>query len=589
MTYKNEKSPRTKTKKSATVLRILKYLRYHKGLLALAALLTVASNVLSLIAPDLSGKAIDAIIGKGNVDFPNVFKYAALMLVFYALSALLSYILAYVMIMLGRKTVYRMRKEVFEHLVDLPVGYFDRNQTGDIISRLSYDIDTINASLSNDLLQICTGVITVTGSAIMMFRIAPILMLVFAVTVPALIFFTIYRVRKVKPLFKARSAELGKLNGYSEEMLSGQKTIRAYGRENEMIARFDDHNNKAVDAYYKADYHGSIVGPSVNFISNLSLSLISIFGALLFIGGGLTPGQLSSFILYSRRFSGPINETANIISEIQSAISAAERVFRLLDEETEPAGGREIDAPGESAELRNVVFGYDEEHTIIKDLSLRIPKGSTVAIVGPTGSGKTTIINLLMRFYDPQSGDIFINGEKTTELSLTSVRSSFAMVLQDTWLFGGTIADNIAYGCDGDVSMDRIEEAAKAAGIHDYILTLPDGYDTVINENGMNISKGQKQLMTIARAMLLDNRILILDEATSNVDSRTEAKLQTAIQNIMAGRTSIVIAHRLSTVRNADVIVVMRDGRIIEQGNHDSLMQIENGFYRSLYNSQFDL
>ena len=589
MTCKKEKKPRSKVKKSATVLRILKYLRYYKGLLALAALLTVASNVFALIAPDISGKAIDSIVGKGSVDFPKVYKYAALMLIFYAVSAILSYILASVMITLGRKTVYRMRKEVFDHLVDLPVGYFDRNQTGDIISRLSYDIDTINASLSNDLLQICTGIITVVGSAIMMFRIAPVLMLVFAVTVPALILFTIYRVKKVKPYFKARSAELGKLNGYSEEMLSGQKTIRAYGKENEMIARFDDHNNKAVEAYYKADYHGSIVGPSVNFINNISLSLISIFGALLFINGKITPGQLSSFIMYSRKFSGPINETANIISEIQSAISAAERVFRLLDEETEPSGGRELGSHGENAGLQNVTFGYDEGHTVIKDLSLNIPKGATVAIVGPTGSGKTTIINLLMRFYDPQSGNIFINGEKTSGLSLASVRSSFAMVLQDTWLFGGTIADNIAYGCDGEVSMDRIENAAKAAGIHDYIMSLPHGYDTVIDENGMNISKGQKQLMTIARAMLLDDRILILDEATSNVDSRTEAKLQSAMQNIMAGKTSIVIAHRLSTVRNADVIVVMRGGRIIEQGDHDSLMQIENGFYRSLYNSQFDL
>ena len=493
------------------------------------------------------------------------------------------------MIDLGRKIVYRMRREVFEHLISLPVGYFDRNQTGDIISRLSYDIDTINASLSNDLLQICAGSITVIGSAIMMARIAPILMLVFAVTIPGLIFFTVYRVRKVKPLFKARSAELGKLNGHAEEMLSGQKTIRAYGKEAEMISRFDSHNDTAISAYYKADYHGSIVGPSVNFISNLSLALISTFGALLFISGRLKIGDLSAFILYSRRFSGPINETANIISEIQSAISAAERVFRLLDEKPEPSEGGRIEAGAGNCSLEKVVFGYDPEKTIIKNMSLEIPAGSTVAIVGPTGSGKTTIINLLMRFYDPDSGIIRLDGVDTRTAALDDVRSSFTMVLQDTWLFSGTVAENIAYGCSRDVSREEIESAAKAVGMHEFIMGLPNGYDTMIDENGMNLSKGQKQLMTIARAMLLDNRILILDEATSNVDSHTEAKLQKAVQTVMAGRTCIVIAHRLSTVQGADTIIVMKNGEIIESGNHDSLMLVKGGFYRSLYNSQFDI
>jgi len=578
-------------KKSTVILRVLKYLAEHKGLLVLAGVLTLLSNLLALVAPELSGKAIDAIAGQGRVDFHTVYLYAFFMIVFYALSALLGFILACVMISLSRKVVYTMRRQVFEHLADLPVGYFDKNQTGDIISRLSYDIDTVNASISNDLIQICAGVITIIGSAIMMIRIKPILMLVFVFTVPALVIFTAYRVKKVKPLFKARSAELGKLNGYAEEMLSGQKTIRAYGKEEQMISRFDKHNNKAVDAYYKADYYGCVIGPSVNFINNLSLSLISMFGALLFLGGGLSIGQLSAFILYSRKFSGPINETANIISEIQSAASAAERIFKLLDEKPEDystSGKETVCGFEEGIELEKVSFSYVPSKQVLKNVSIRIPRASTVALVGPTGSGKSTIINLLMRFYDPDSGEIRIDGINTANATLSSVRSAFTMVLQETWLFGGTVAENISYGCERQVSREEIEQVARIVGIHDYIMRMPDGYDTVIDENGVNISKGQKQLLANARAFLLDSPILILDEATSNVDSATEKKLQDSMHELMKGKTCFIVAHRLSTVASADVILVMQNGEITEQGNHESLMQKENGFYRSLYNSQFE-
>ena len=578
-------------KKSAVIIRVLKYLLDYKGLLVIAAALTVLSNFLALVAPELSGRAIDAIVDVGNVNFNTVYLYAGLMIFCYAVSALLSYILAIVMINLSRKVVYKMRKQVFNHLSDLPVGYFDKNQTGDIISRLSYDVDTVNASLSNDLMQICAGVITVLGSMIMMLKIAPILTLIFVFTVPALIFFTKYRVKKVKPLFKARSAELGRLNGYAEEMLSGQKTIRAYGKEEQMIARFDKHNNDAIEAYYKADYHGSVVGPSVNFINNLSLSLISMFGALLYLTGRVSLGNLSSFILYSRKFSGPINETANIISEIQSATSAAERIFRLLDEKPEDLtneGKTPIGDFKDEVKIDRVNFGYSPELQVLKDISVTIPASSTVALVGPTGSGKTTIINLLMRFYDPDSGEIRIDGKNTKNAPLTNVRSKFTMVLQDTWLFGGTIAENISYGCDREVSREEIENVAKIVGMHSYIKSLPDGYDTVIDENGVNISKGQKQLLANARALLLSNPILILDEATSNVDSNTEKRLQESMKKIMEGKTCFVVAHRLSTVRSADVILVMQSGKIIESGSHDELMKIENGFYRSLYNSQFE-
>ena len=578
-------------KKSAVILRILKYLLAHKGLLALAAILTLASNTLALAAPEISGRAIDAIASQGQVDFDKVYLYAFLMIILYALSALLGYLLALVMITISRKVVYTMRRQVFEHLADMPVGYFDKNQTGDIISRLSYDIDTVNASISNDLIQICAGFITLIGSAVMMLRIKPILMLVFAITVPCLIIFTAYRVKKVKPLFKARSAELGRLNGYAEEMISGQKTIRAYGKEEQMIARFDKHNESAVEAYYKADYHGSVVGPSVNFINNLSLSLISMFGALLFLRGSISVGNLSSFILYSRKFSGPINETANIISEIQSATSAAERIFTLLDQNGEDfslEGKEMITRFKDSVELEKVDFSYVPDKKVLCGISFRLPASGTVALVGPTGSGKSTVINLLMRFYDPDSGEIRIDSHNTANAPLNNVRSVFTMVLQDTWLFGGTVAENIAYGCDRPVSRDDIIKVAKIVGMHDYIEKMPRGYDTVIDENGANLSKGQKQLLANARALLLDNPILILDEATSNVDSATEMKLQNSMKEMMKGKTCFIVAHRLSTVASADLILVMQKGEITEWGSHEELMQMENGFYRSLYNSQFE-
>ena len=578
-------------KKSAVILRTLGYLFRYKGQLALVAALTVASNLLALTAPSLSGKAIDAIVAPGDVHYKTVFYNCALMLGLYAAAALLSFVNSSVMIDLSRRVVYVMRAQVFEHLADMPVDYFDKNQTGDLISRLTYDIDTINASLSNDLVQICAGSITVLGSAGMMYRYEPRLMLVFLITVPTMILITRHRVRKVKPLFRRRSAMLGELNGYTEEMLSGQKTTRAYGKEDVMIGRFDKHNDSAIDAYYLADYHGSVIGPSVNLINNLSLSLFSMFGAVLYIyTPAFTLGNLSSFVLYSRKFSGPINETANIISEIQSATSAAERVFRLLDSKPEPAAPQTpAPAPSEprgTVEIDHITFGYDPAKPVLKDISVTIPAGSTVAIVGPTGSGKTTLISLLMRFYDIQSGEIRIDGINTALMSLNDVRSNFAMVLQDTWLFAETVADNIAYGSENATRAD-VEHAARETGIHEFLLSLPNGYDTLIDENGVNISKGQKQLITIARAVLMDRPVLILDEATSNVDTRTEVQLQHAMNAVMKNKTCIVVAHRLSTVQNADCILVIKDGVLIESGTHNELLTRKDGFYSSLYHSQF--
>ena len=571
------------------LLRMWRYLYRFKWMVFFALLLTVASNLFALIGPTLSGRAIDAIgTVPGEVDFPQVFFYCGLMILFYLLSSLLSYILSVLMIRLSQKVVFQMREDVFRHLVELPVRYFDNHQTGDIISRISYDIDTVNASLSNDLLQVATSFITVAGSLIMMLAISPLLVLVFAVTIPISIVFTRYMTRKVRPLFRNRSLKLGELNGFVEEIITGQKTIKAYHQEQTMVGRFDVKNREAVDAYYNADYYGSMTGPSVNFINNLSLSLISMFGAILFLFGKLGLGALSSFVLYSRKFSGPINEIANIISELQSACAAAERVFLLIDEPVEPEdvpGAAMLDHVRGSVEMEHIRFGYLPDKTVIQDLSLKAEPGNLVAIVGPTGAGKTTVINLLMRFYDPDAGHIRLDGKEIRQVTRKSLRLAYAMVLQDTWLFHGSIFDNIAYG-KKNATREEVEAAAKAAKIHSYISRLPKGYDTILNEDGMNISQGQKQLLTIARAMLLDANMLILDEATSNVDTRTEIQIQEAMRTLMKGKTCFVIAHRLSTIQNADTILVVRNGDIVEQGDHHSLME-RGGVYAGLYRSQF--
>ena len=572
------------------LLRLWRYLSEHKWMVFFALVLSISSNLLALVGPMISGMAIDAIgTEPGQVDFPSVFWYCLLLILFYAFSSLLSYILSVLMIKLSQKVVRRMREDVFNRLTELPVRYFDSHQTGDIVSRISYDIDTVNASLSNDLLQIATSVITVGGSFLMMLLISPLLVLVFVVTIPTSILFTRYMVRKVRPLFRKRSIKLGELNGFVEENISGQRTTKAYHQEETMIGRFDVKNKEAVDAYYNADYYGSMTGPSVNFINNISLALISIFGALMFLWGKISLGNLSSFVLYSRKFSGPINEIANIISELQSACAAAERVFRLIDEPAEPE-----DRP-DAAVLSNVTgdvkmehirFGYLPDKTIIHDLNLHAKPGSLTAIVGPTGAGKTTLINLLMRFYDTDGGRITVDGHEIRDVTRKSLRLAYAMVLQDTWLFNGTVFENIAYGKKG-ATMEDVINAAKAARIHNYISHLPKGYDTVLNEDGMNISQGQKQLLTIARAMLLDANMLILDEATSNVDTRTELQIQDAMRALMKDKTCFVIAHRLSTIQNADNILVVQNGEIVEQGNHRELMK-KGGVYAGLYRAQFE-
>lgn len=576
--------------RKGVILRLGRYMMQYKFFLLSALILTIGSNLLALMGPMLSGYAIDAIgPGPGKVVFSRVFYYAGLMVLFYLFSSILSYILSILMIHISRKVVYQMRNDVFVHLMELPVGYFDTHQTGDIISRISYDIDTVNTSLANDLVQILTTFITVIGAFAMMIAISPKLVLIFAFTVPLSILLTKLITGKTRPLFRLRSRKLGELNGFVEEMITGQKTLKAYHQEENTIQKFDERNAEAVEAYYRAEYYGSVVGPAVNFINNLSLALISIFGALLFLAGQMSIGSISSFILYSRKFSGPINEAANIMSELQSALAAAERVFYMIDEPAEVSDRREAvalsDVKGDVL-LENVNFGYTKEQMIIKGLNLHAVPGKLVAIVGPTGAGKTTLINLLMRFYDVQSGHIEVDNQEICHVTRSSLRKAYAMVLQDTWLFQGTVFENIAYGKQG-ATLEEVTNAAKAAKIHSYIKRLPQGYGTILTDEGTNISKGQKQLLTIARAMLLNAPMLILDEATSNVDTRTEQQIQQAMRKLMENKTCFVIAHRLSTIQNADVILVVNHGEIVEQGTHKELMD-QKGFYYQLYRAQFE-
>ncbi|MGN1180127.1 MAG: ABC transporter ATP-binding protein [Suilimivivens sp.] len=579
-----------KAPKKYLILRLWKYLSRHKLILLAGALCMLLSNFLSLLGPRLSGKAIDAIgTQAGKVDFEKVFYYAGLMGLFYILSAVFSYALSLLTIRLTRNVIYQMRKDVFESLSKLPVSFFDRYQTGDIISVVSYDIDTVNQSLAGDFLQVLQSVITVMFSLIMMLTIAPVMVLIFAVTIPLSVLMTKFITGRSRPLYRIRSGKLGELNGFVEEMLNGQKTTKAYGKEEEVIEIFEGKNEEAVNANTRAEYYGTLSGPSVNFMNNISLALISVFGSVLYLYGRIGIGDVSSFVQYSRKFSGPINETANIIGELQSSFAAAERVFRLIDElpeKLDAEGAKLLETVYGNVLLKDVAFSYQEGQPVLHDFNLEAPQGKQIAIVGPTGAGKTTVINLLMRFYDIDSGTILLDGQDIYNVRRDSLRSAYSMVLQDTWLFHGTVLENLTYGNES-ITMEEVTQVAKAAEIHSYIMSLPEGYDTVLSDNGIHISKGQRQLLTIARAMLSGSRMLILDEATSNVDTRTEVLIQKAMRKLMEDKTCFIIAHRLSTIQNADRILVVKDGTVAERGTHEELLKRE-GFYYKLYMSQFE-
>ena len=550
-------------------------------------LLLLTGNLLSLAAPLLSGKAVDAIgIRAGGVNFPLVFQNCAGMLGCYALSSLLSYTVASRLIRVSQAVSHDLRKAAFDRMSELPVDYFDTHPAGDLISRVCYDVDTVNATLSTDLLQLGTSVFTVAGSFLMLLLLSPRLTLVFLVTVPASALLTRFQMKCIHPLFRLRSKELGALNGFAEERMGCRRSIRTYGVEDADLTLFDRRNDAASQAYYDADRASAALGPSVNLINNVSLAAISMFGALLYLGGSLSLGSLSSFVLYSRKFSGPIREAANLLAELQASAAAAERVLDLLDEEPEAADSPEALLPRRlRGDIRfdRVTFGYDPGHPVLRNFTAHIPAGSLAAIVGPTGAGKTTLVSLLLRFYRPQRGTITLDGVPLDAYSRDGLRRRLALVLQDTWLFGGTIAENLTYGAP-KASRAQIVEAAKAAHIHRFISSLPQGYDTVLTDDG--ISKGQKQLLAIARCLLTDADIVILDEATSNVDTETEGEISLAMERLRQGRTCFVIAHRLATIRGADRILVLDQGGVAEEGTHWELLAA-GGVYAAIYEAQF--
>ena len=573
-----------------TLRRLLEYLMEYAWVVLVMLVFAFISNIGNLLGPSFAGKAINAAsAGTGKVDMQSVIRYALMMLGAYVGGNILSFLVSIGMMRVGRRVAANMRRDVFNKLMRMPVGYFDKNLAGDIISRVSYDIDVVCTSLSSDVVQIITSMVTVAGSFIMMCIISPPLVLCMVFTIPVSILFTRYMGKKTGPLYRARSRAYGEMNGYAEEMFTGQKTILAYAHENDVCDKFEKINRKAAEAYRDADGLGMTMMPTIGMISNMGLAAIGLGGAVLYMKNIVGIGQISSFVLYSRKFSGPINEISNIINEIFSALAAAERVFQLLDEEEEIKdieGARELERAEGCVEAKDVEFGYVKDRIILSDFSMKAKPGQTIAIVGHTGAGKTTIINLLMRFYDVNGGAIYVDEKEQKTYTLSSLRKNYSMVLQDTWVFNGTIFDNIAYGKE-NATMEEVVEAAKAAHIHNYIMRLPQGYNTVISEDGGNISKGQKQLITIARAMLYDTSMLILDEATSNVDTATERKVQKAMRSLMDGKTGFIIAHRLSTIRNADNILVLDKGNVVEQGTHEYLME-KKGAYYALYRSQFE-
>ena len=572
-----------------TLKRLWKTLSPFWNIIIVVGLLSLLSCVLSLLGPYFCGEAINEVEkGAGAIDFSLVWKWALLMLFSYILSEGVYLSINLIMVKISKKTAYMLRKECFDKLHRLPVSVFDDNSAGDILSRVSYDVDVVATSIQADISQIITTVITVLGSFFMMLNISLPLSVVTMVTLPITVLYTIHIKGITRPLYSKRSEKYGEMNGFVEEMFSGEKTIQAYGYEENVSRQFASINEDASDAYFNADVRGVTIGPTMGMMNNLSLALNGTLGSILYMFSYATLGQLSSFILYSRKFAGPINELANIMNELFSALSAAERIFSFLDMEEErkdKEGAIEIEKGEGNIEVRDVSFSYSPEKEILHNVSFSAEKGKTLAIVGETGAGKTTIINLLMRFYYPERGKIFIDGIDSTDIKVHSQRRQFAMVLQDTWLFRGTVYDNIAYGREG-ATREEVVEAAKKAGIHYFISTLDKGYDTVISEDGGNISKGQKQLLTIARAFLSKSPVLILDEATSNVDTSTEKRVQEAMTALMKGRTAIVIAHRLSTIENADEIIVMSNGSVVEKGTHSSLLEKKGAYYK-LYRSQF--
>lgn len=575
-----------------TFKRLLGYLKPWKNRMILVAIAAVFSTLFNVVSPKLLGDATSTVFesftAKSPVDFEFIGRILVLLIGLYILSSLFSYVQQYVMASISQRTVAQLRKEVNEKLSRLPLRYFDKHSHGDVLSRVVNDIDNINTSLQQALTQIINSVISIIGIIIMMLIISPLLTLVVLITIPLSLLVARFVTKFSQKHFVKQQEELGNINGHIEEMFTGHQVVKAFGHEKKSIAEFDVINDRLYHSSWKAQFISGLMMPLMGFVGNLGFIIVSISGGLLVLNGSIRVGDVQAFIQYTQQISHPLAQAAGIANMIQVAMASAERVFHLLDEDEEKqeeAAPIQVDMLRGHVTFENVQFSYEKDQPVINDVSLEVKEGQTVAIVGPTGAGKTTIVNLLMRFYELDQGSIKIDGVSLTDMSKEQVRSLYAMVLQDTWLFNGTIRENIAYGREGSTDA-KIEAAARNAYADDFIRTLPDGYDTVLGEDATNLSQGQRQLLTIARAIIAEPKILLLDEATSSVDTRTEMKIQKAMTKLLQGRTSFVIAHRLSTIRDADLILVMNQGDIIEKGTHEELLA-QDGFYSDLYKSQF--
>lgn len=577
-------------KKNKAILRIISYLKNYKGPLFLAIFLTVGSSIFEIISPKLMGNITTRIFEnlkmKTSIDFDFVIKICIIMAIVYIFQAVFEFFRGRILVDVTQDLIASFRREISEKVKYIPTSFFDKNKTGDLLSRMTNDVETLGKNLQQTISSILSSIVLIVGILFVMIKISPILTLVFLFTLPMTYFSTKFISKKSQGYFRRKSRGLGSMVGFVEENFSGSELIKAFNYEKRSEREFLDINDNLYEVSYRASFMTGIMLPIMTFISNLGYVMLSIVGGLLVVSGKLFVGDIQAVIQYVRRLSNPIEQLAEMASIFQASIAAAERVFEFLDQEPEVELVKdEIKRPVEDIEFRNVYFSYDKEKPVISDLNLAVEKNKTVAIVGSTGAGKTTIVNLLMRFYDIDRGSIKINDKDIRDVSRNNLRSLFGMVLQDSWLFRGSIYENILYGRE-DATREEVIEAAKKAYCHSFIEKLPRGYDTMLNEEASNISQGQRQLLTIARALLSDPEILILDEATSSVDTRTEALIQKAMKNLLHERTNFVIAHRLSTIVNSDVILVLDKGDIVEKGNHRELLA-RNGVYAELYNSQF--
>lgn len=580
-----------------TVKKLWRYLSKYKIALIIVILFTIASTIFSVVGPKILGNAttelfngvISKYTGGAGINFTKIGKILLFLLALYICSAIFSYIQGIIMTNISQKLAYRLRKEVSKKINKLPMKFYDNKTHGEILSVITNDIDTLSQNLNIEATQVISSVATIIGILIMMFSIDWIMTLVALLTLPLSIVIIAFIMKKSQGYFKSQQDYLADVNGEVEEMFSNQSVIRVFNAENKMISKFEYDNNKLADVAWKSNFVSGLMHPIMNFVGNLGYVVIAILGSYFAIIGRITVGNIQSFIQYTKNFTNPIAQIAQISNMLQSMVAASERVFEFLDEEEEKEKNKKFIPTNKiegSVEFKNVKFGYNQDKIIINDFSAKVKPGQKIAIVGPTGAGKTTIVKLLMRFYDLNSGEILVDGHNINDYKKEDIRGLFGMVLQDTWLFNGTIMENIRYG-RLEATDDEVIEACKMAHVHHFIQTLPDGYNMILNEETTNISGGQKQLLTIARAILADPKILILDEATSSVDTRTEILIQKAMDKLMEGRTSFIIAHRLSTIKNADLILVMDSGDIVEQGTHEELLK-KNGFYAKLYNSQFE-